>query len=116
MICGIVGAANMGQFIFKGIMLMLDLSNAKIVKRGICFYDSSVEYEVIIVESDTLYGSGDYEDTPEIAEDREVTCFYVWYEDLSRKGVFNAGGGGFLSIDETIASVEKTSSVKWQSE
>lgn len=84
-----------------------------IVKRGICLYASHKEYDVIIVESDICYGTGDYEDPPETAEDVSAICYYIWFESLTTKGSFNTGGGCFFSIDEAIKHVEALSSVRW---
>ena len=92
---------------------MLDLSKAKIVKRGICLYDHCVEYEVIIIESNIRYGSGDYEDPPEIAEDREITCYSCSYEDMVNRGAFSMGRGGYGSIREAVEHIESVVAVRW---
>ncbi len=83
------------------------------IKRGKCIYSGSTEYEVKIVKWHVLYGTGDYYDPPEIQNDRNVECYYVLYEDLVNKGTFNAGGGGYLSLDEAVSSVEAKVQVKW---
>ena len=89
---------------------MLDISNCKIIKRGILLYDGVQEYEVIIVESDTMYGTGDYEDPPEIAEDRECRCYYAWCDSPGRRNEFCAGWfPAFLSVDEAMNTIEKES-------
>jgi len=68
---------------------MFDISSAKVIKRGICLYDNAVEYEVVIVESNILYGSGDYEDLPDIANDKEVKCYYGCFDSPGNRGVFS---------------------------
>jgi len=88
-----------------------DYKNKKPIMRAICLYDSTVEHEVKIIKWHTLYGSGDYEDE-EYCDDREVECYYIWYEDLTQKGVFNAGAGACLSLEEAMALVEKNYNVK----
>ncbi|MBU5484231.1 hypothetical protein KQI86_07800 [Clostridium sp. MSJ-11] len=88
---------------------MLDLSKSKIVKRGICLYDNIKEYEVIIIESNIRYGSGDYDDPPEIAEDVECLCYYTWFDSPIQRGEFCTGGGAFMSIGEAMNDVEKES-------
>lgn len=89
---------------------MLDLSLAKIVKQGILLYDGVLEYKVIIIESDILYGADDdYEDPPELAEDKECRCYYAWCDSPLARGKFNSGWGVFLSLEEAIQEIEKES-------
>ena len=92
----------------------LVFKNAEVVKNGVCIYSDCKTYQVKIIKWHTLYGTGDREDLPEIAENRPIPCFYVLFEDLMNEGVFNTSGGGFLSIDEAICSVERFCSVRWQ--
>ena len=94
-------------------LLFAYLKNEPAIKRGKCAYDNVTEYEVKIIKWHTLYGTGDYEDPEEIQNDRDVECYYVFYENFNKKGDFSAGGGGFLSIEEAIASVEINTKVKW---
>ena len=93
--------------------MLNDMRNATIVKRGKCLYDGSLEYEVRILKWHIFYGTGDYEDPYEIREDRNIDCYYVYYEDLIRAGEFNAGGGVFLSVDEAVVSIESKTIVEW---
>ena len=91
----------------------MDMQNDCVIRRGKCLYDDSKEYEVKILKWHIFYGTGDYEDSPEIRDDRDVECYYVFYENLIEKGSFNACGGGFLSIDEAVRSVETNGNIKW---
>jgi len=77
-----------------------------LVKEGTYLYDGAVECDVCIVHSPIRYGSGDHEDSPEIAGDMECDTYYVRYGSTTDRGVFNAGGGWYSSIAEAIASVE----------
>lgn len=89
---------------------MLDLSNVKIVKRGICLYDNLLEYEVIIIENDIVYGTGDEEDPPEIADDKDCLCYYAWCDSPHSRGRFiSSWGGAFLSIEEAMEKIETES-------
>ena len=90
-----------------------DMQDAVAVKRGRCVYNNSTEYDVKIVKWNILYGTGDYEDPAEIRDDRIVDCYYVFYEDLIEKGIFNNCGGGFLSVEEAAVSVERILAVRW---
>ena len=91
----------------------MDIQDAVAIKRGKCFYNNAAEYEVRIVKWHIHYGTGDYDDPPKIQDDINADCYYVLYEDLIKKGVFNAGGGGFLSLDEAVNSIETNGYVEW---
>lgn len=86
---------------------MPDMLKEKIVKRGICLYCNSKEYEVVIAESNIRYGSGDYEDPQETAEDQHCLCYAIWYGSLADRGNFSAGGGVFLSLEEAVSNIEQ---------
>jgi hypothetical protein len=90
--------------------------NSKVVQEGTALYDNAVQYGVRITKSSIWYGSGDYEDPPEIRQDREVECYYVWFESLTERGRFNAGGGACLTLAEAKSQVEKLTygTVRWQ--
>jgi len=63
----------------------MEIQNAEAVMRGKCIYIDAIEYEVKIVKRYILYGTGDYEDPAEIRDDRDIECYYVFYEDLGVK-------------------------------
>lgn len=92
---------------------MIDLSKITIAKQGICLYAGCKDYGVIIEESGVRYGTGDYEDTPEIAGDINEVCFYVWFESLVNKGAYNVGGGCFLSLDDAKKHIESLAFIRW---
>ena len=85
----------------------------RIIKQGVWLYAGEVTRRVVIVEDDVFPGSGDYEDPPEVANDRHLTCFAVWFEtDIA---IFGAGGGWFESLSDAVAHVERVTnqSVIW---
>lgn len=82
--------------------------NAEVKKEGIWLYDDSVECKIRIIKWNTLYGSGDYEDSPEICEDREIECYYVLCESPTEKGEFPIVRGGFLSLEEAIEDIKSS--------
>ena len=86
-------------------MLSFD-SAEKVVKTGTFLYDDLVLCDVRIVYSTICYGSGDWEDPPELAEDRDGEFFAVQWGSTTARGVFNAGSGGGNSIQEAIAAAE----------
>jgi hypothetical protein len=77
-----------------------------VVKVGTYLYDGSVECDIRIVRSPTRYGSGDYEDLPEVENDMKVDTFYVQYGSTTERDRFNAGGGGYSSLADAIAGAE----------
>jgi hypothetical protein len=78
-----------------------------VVARGSWLYDGTVRRSVLIIRGDVHYGSGDYEDPPEVAEDREVETFYVSYPDPDRPADPPwPNGGGFPSLAEAKAHVQ----------
>ncbi len=86
---------------------MIDFSKLRLVKQGICLYDGLLEYKVVIAESDILYGADDdYEDPPEVKEDRVCRCYYVGYDSPHARDNF-MGGSAFFTIEEAVAAVEK---------
>jgi hypothetical protein len=98
------------------------LDDDEVVKRGIALYDGTMPYNVKIVKSSFLYGTGDYEDPEEIREDREIECYYIWCappgppDQTGRP--FTTGGGAFLTLAEAMKHVEKATygTVRWQEE
>ena len=90
---------------------------SNVVKKGTFLYDGTVECDLRIVYSKIRYGSGDYEDPPELENDLIQDTFYLEYGSTTQRGVYNAGGGGFQSIEEAMKQAESTvgfgHTVKW---
>jgi len=64
----------------------MPIDKSRIVRIAEWFYDKTIRCQVVI-QSETFFpGSGDYEDSPEIADDRNVPCFSVWYEIPAQRG------------------------------
>lgn len=97
--------------------MMTSQFNSKVVKKGIFLYDDLVECDIQIVFSNVRYGSGDYEDPEEIANDIEQSTFYIQLGSTTQRGVFNAGGGCFPSLEQAIRRAENLpgigKSIKW---
>jgi hypothetical protein len=86
--------------------MKMKIDEARIVAEGEWMYDAAIPCRIVILSEAFFPGSGDYGDPPEIAEDREVPCFSVWFSNLSCKDEFNAGGGYYLTLSEAIRAVE----------
>ena len=80
--------------------------NAEVVAEGTWLYDGCVPCYLRIIKWDILYGSGDYYDSPEIRDDKEIECFYILFEDMLEKGRYSRGGG-FLTLAEAMDDAEK---------
>lgn len=96
---------------------MKELEHLPPAKRGQWLYDGSVPCEVRVVRHHILFGSGDVEDAPEIAEDRNVECFYVLYQ--TPIGLPKWVGGGFaLTLADAVALADTNlkGGVQWQPE
>jgi hypothetical protein len=89
-----------------------------IVQEGTYLYAGAVECEIRIVFSPIRYGTGDYEDQPDVANDIECSAYYVQYGSTTQRAVFNSGGASYLSLAEAIASAEATpgigNTVRWR--
>jgi hypothetical protein len=94
---------------------MLD---GQIVLEGTWLYAGTTRSRIVILRRDTWYGTGDREDPPEVADDREIETFEVRYDAAGDTGRFAAGGGQYLTLDAARARAEAAcgSSVVWESD
>ncbi|HMN94147.1 MAG TPA: hypothetical protein PKC60_13030 [Hydrogenophaga sp.] len=85
------------------------------VKRGLWWYAGTSPCDVRIVHHHTLYGSGDADDPPELASDRQVDCFYVRYHTPAAAPAW-LDGGCALSLREAMFLAERKLGpvVSWQ--
>jgi hypothetical protein len=75
----------------------------RIVKAGYFMYDGTVRCAIRIVQTDTIPGTGDFENGPERAEDRHGTFFRI---DISAAGSPNCWSSTiepFDSLDAALA-------------
>jgi hypothetical protein len=91
-----------------------------IVKEGTFLYDDAILCRLHIVHSRLWRGSGDYEDPPEICNDRECDAYYVWYGSTTDAEHFNSGSGPYATLDEAIAGATTAPgigpSLRWEHE
>ena len=83
------------------------------VKCGAWLYGGTVRCPVLIVRRDTWYGTGDFDDEPDISDDAERETFEVLY-GLAADPRF-AGGGQYASLGEAIAAAGRAcgASLAW---
>ena len=93
-------------------------SNETVVKEGTFCYDSDIECDIRVIRSTVRYGSGDPEDSPQIANDVEQTTFYIQYGSTTERGVFNAGGCGYPRLAEAAAAAVESpgigNTIRWR--
>jgi hypothetical protein len=65
-----------------------------------------------IIKWNVIYGSGDYEDQPDIRDDIDVECYYLLFESIFEKGRYESQAGGFLSVKEAKSHAEKVTCQK----
>ena len=82
-------------------------NNGYIVCTGTWFYDDNVKTGVAIQKMPIIYGSGDYEDAPEIQDDHEIENYYIWFSTAGSLIDFRNGAGYGLSLDEAKAKAER---------
>ena len=77
----------------------METNDQSLVRRGWWMYDGSVRCEVRIVRRDVFPGTGDCEDVPDVANDREITCFELIYSTPAGPPRYGSGGY-FLTVEE----------------
>ena len=86
----------------------------RVAKSGTFLYDHQVVCDLAIVYSPVRYGSGDYEDLVDIAEDRPLDTYYIWYGSAAARGEFKGGGGAFDTIEDAVRHAESAvGGVRW---
>ena len=86
-------------------------------RQGTFLYDGTVVCDVRIVRTEVRYGSGDYEDPPEEAEDQPGPWFYIEWGSTTKRGEYPAGGGGYPTIAEAMMGAEKqVGTIRWERE
>ncbi len=92
---------------------MNESTEKPIVKSGTFLYAGLRVCKVRILQTDFCPGSGDYEDPPEVQNDKHGTFFEIQYT-APREQRFAAGGGCFGTLAEAVAQVErKVAGVQW---
>ena len=79
-----------------------------ILREGSWLYDGSVRMRVRLRRSPFTPGTGDYEDPPEIANDRPAPCFFFDFEAPGSQGLYNSSSPRFASPEAAIAYARKT--------
>lgn len=95
-------------------MKLAEIQN-RIKRTAVLLYGGTAEYKAYVCSSKTLHGTGDHEDGAEIAEDKKIDCFTVYFSDLRDENAICAGGGEYEKIEDATAAVEKYEGfLKWE--
>jgi hypothetical protein len=90
----------------------------KIVKEGTYLYDGAVPCGVRIRFQSVRFGTGDYEDPFEVAEDQAIPTYYIEFSVTTDVNDFRSGGGGFESLEDAVAHLHSVpyvaSSLRWK--
>ena len=90
--------------------------DGELVLEGSWLYAGTTRCRIAIIRRGTRYGSGDYQDPPEIAADRQVETFEILYTAAGDPDRFTAGGGQYPSLEAARAGAEAACgpSVRWK--
>ena len=85
------------------------------VRHGHWLYADGVQCAVRIARRDVWLGSGDDEDPPEVAEDREVECYELEFHTPAGAPAW-VGGGVYATLEEAEESARRLlgESLQWQ--
>ena len=85
---------------------MHELDRLPCVKQGLWFRAGVTACHVRIVRHHVLFGSGEPDDPPELARDREQDCYYIRF-DLPHAEPAWQDGGAALSLREAVFMAER---------
>jgi hypothetical protein len=90
----------------------------EIVLEGTWLYAGTIACRIAIVRRGTWFGTGDHEDPPEVAEDRDVETFEILYTAAGDPTRFSAGGGQCRTLKEAREAAEAAcgTTVRWSEE
>ena len=88
--------------------MTVDDIRSKIVRKGICLYAGVRKYGVYLCKEDILYGTGDYEDAPGIADDQNMECYTVYFGDLLDVNTIRASAGQYKSFEKAVEAAESS--------
>ena len=97
------------------------MTDLAIVKEGTWLYDGQIPTGVRIVACSMRWGSGDWEDPPEIRDDLKIDGFGVqWASPASPVEYSNQAPACFATLEAAIEYVENVAwakgSLKWAAE
>lgn len=92
-------------------------SGQRIVAEGTFLYDGLVECDIRIVFGPICFGCGEFDEEAHLYGDVVRDTYYVDFGSTTARGVFNASGGAYSSLEEAMTHTLMLpgigSSVKW---
>lgn len=89
----------------------------RVVAEGTFLYDGLAECDIRIIFGPICYGCGDFDEESHMYEDVVRDTYYVEFGSTTERGVFNAGGGAFSTLEEAMSDILARpgigSSVRW---
>ena len=77
-----------------------------VLKQGIWLYAGVVMCDIRIVKHNWRYGTGDYEDPPEMREDLQGEFYNLEFGSPVKRGGYPSRGGCHLSLAEAVSEAE----------
>jgi hypothetical protein len=97
----------------RGESLHMGEAQSETILTGSYLYDDCLRLAVRIDLCPTRFGTGDWEDEPEIQDDVEVPTYVVWYETTAGMPKW-VGGFQCSSLEEAKAAVSEVGhSLRW---
>ena len=87
--------------------MTIEKKSNEIIKTGICRYGSK-QYRLFLCTSTFFPGTGDFEDAPEIRDDRGINFYCIWLEDIVNTGNISAGAGYYKQLSYAIRAAESS--------
>jgi len=86
------------------------------VKQGVWLYDSKFPSKVILEFRNISYGSGDYEDSPELRDDVYGEFLYLLFYSPNDENCILSRAGPFNTISEAEAHCIETTNgtIRWE--
>ncbi len=86
---------------------MSSLDDLSILAEAEWLHDGTVPIRIRVHASPMYYGTGDYEDPSDIAEDRPGQFYIVTCERAGSPGVLDTVAQNLESVEDVIATVEE---------
>ena len=93
---------------------MAEIDSLPIVREGIWLYAKAVPVRVRVLSSPETWGTGDYEDEPETADNQPIACLFLVYEAAGSPGAFCNVVPNLVTVEAAVAlAEERFPGIKW---
>lgn len=94
---------------------MADDAGEEVIRVGTWLYDGRVPAQLRIIRQEVSYGTGDYEDPPDIREDREGPCFVIHWGSPGEQDTFKSRSASYPTIEDAVGAAEAmVHTIEWQ--